>query len=594
MAIPSHDDEHRLPSSPTPRTSGVIAYEDPNLRQTTDRNSRDREMVRRLARLLGILFLVFGLVLIPSLLMSLEQRVGPAPTALMIGFGACLLFGIILSIAAATLSQATMAGVMLVLVVAVVAGMLMLLAAAGSFLSALTGYNSSAALVQSLAMLSFAVALGFLAYYAFRVVLVRGRTGGTFENVHGITSLLNEGDHAARLALFCGAASLLMGIPTAAIATRCLVLAMTPLPPVPVSAPPAALLQAFDGDVYDDKKGLSAPDRQAVIGGIDDALHITPDAHSGIDAALREIGVPLLEGVARPLTREGIKNLVLRKNPGIAKPREKRLTIGDVAFETQRLWFSGGITRYPPNPPESIQFSRDRVDQGIYTGRASMTLIGDWISVIRRSAPAQTSMTLGQALKLQEMVLQRRVYLPRRDAPNGALPAASPFTAERWLADGVLELAVDGEKRWITRGGTEWLKPPQEMAAIAVASAAAHARARVFPIAPFAVAAALMGSLAMIAAAASLIGLWLGRIRAARQRDLATAQLASSALFVAGWTVFLVLYFKSSAGNSKDLRILFDPFIFVLFLAVVSIIAFAGVIGPIALRRGGATAEPQH
>jgi hypothetical protein len=132
------------------------------------------------------------------------------------------------------------------------------------------------------------------------------------------------------------------------------------------------------------------------------------------------------------------------------------------------------------------------------------------------------------------------------------------------------------------------------MAAIAVASAAAHARARVFPIAPFAVAAALMGSLAMIAAAASLIGLWLGRIRAARQRDLATAQLASSALFVAGWTVFLVLYFKSSAGNSKDLRILFDPFIFVLFLAVVSIIAFAGVIGPIALRRGGATAEPQH
>jgi hypothetical protein len=579
MTTPSHNDQ-----PPAPRRT-VIAYEDTRLKQSADAFSRDREMVRRLARLLGFFFLVYGFILAVSLMMSMTQRVGAAPTAMMVVVGAYLLFGLILSIAAATFTQATIAGVMLVLVVAILATLLMLFTAATSFLSALTGYNTSAGLVQSLAALAFAVALGFLSYYTFRVVLVRGRTGGTWENIQGVTSLLTDGAQLRRLALFCGTVSLLVGIPTAAIAARCLVLSMTPLPPVPVSAPPSALLEVFDGDIYDPKKGLAAPDRQAVIDGIDDALHIIPEARGGIDAALREIGVPVMEGVTRPLTREGIKAVVLRKNPAITKPRDKPLNIADVIFEKQQFWFSGGATRFFPEPSASIQFNRDRVDNDTYTGRASLTLVGDWISVIRRSEPAAHPMTLGQARMLQDMVLRRKVYLPPRYARDGALPATSPFTAPRWLADGTLELAVDGEKRWITREGIEWSKPPEEMAAIAAARAAVHARARVLQVAPTAVAAALLGSLATIAAAVSLIALGIGSIRPKRKRDIASAQLAGSALLVAGWTFFLVSYFRSAAGNAKDLRVLLDPLIFILFLAAAGIVTFAGIIGPIALRR---------
>lgn len=457
----------------------LLPYADARTDEVRQRDSLDRAMTVRLARLIGLslLFLSLAATFLVLVVSAGMRRRGTPVTVLVITLlGGFFVPGVVLLASRRAVARGGIVGP-----VAMLIGGLMALAGL-----AFAGFESVLALSSAMhpgpewvQCLSAALLLGACLKMLFHVVRLlafngRGASEAAIIDVRDVlrADWLRAPENARRAGLFAAvgrvgggvvlvAAGLLLCIPSGVwhIAAR---------KPVAPTAP-AYLTAPFRGDLYG-PDGLTAAERRSFLAALDPNATLPPKVHARIDNALRHAGGDLLAGVARPLTpgvlsafvpnpfSERIASIRFSNGRHIRLDGE-RVEMGDdgrdygyVTGDRYYEWSqslprssSSGRSTNPPLPVWSYQYLNDRLDAINRAGRGPMTQ--------------------AQADRLTN-------WMTMNAGSNGSDEPRDRLGNWNWLPDGSLRIDLDSSTQWVGPAGDVTSTSPQERAALAAAELA--------------------------------------------------------------------------------------------------------------------------
>ncbi|HWE94536.1 MAG TPA: hypothetical protein VG269_11285 [Tepidisphaeraceae bacterium] len=448
----------------------LLPYADARTDEVRQRDSLDRAMTVRLARLIGLslLFLSLAATLLVLVVSAGLRRRGTPVTVLVITLlGGFFVPGIVLLASRRAVARGGTVGP-----VAMLIGGLMALAGL-----AFAGFESVLALSSAMhpgpewvQCLSAALLLGACLKMLFHVVRLlafdgRGASEAAIIDVRDVlrTDWLRAPENARRAGLFAAvgrvgggvvlvAAGLLLCIPSG-------VWHITARKPVAPTAP-AYSTAPFGGDLHG-PDGLTAAERRSFLAALDPNATLPPKVHARIDNALRHAGGHLLAGVARPLA------------PGVLAA----FVPNPLSGPTASIHFSNG--RHIRLDGDRVEMGDDGRDYGYVTGDRyyewsrytanqprlvwSFQYLNDRLDAINRAG--RGPMTQAQADRLTN-------WMTLNAGSNGSDEPRDRLGNWNWLPDGSLRIDLDSSPQWVGPAGDVTGASPQERAALAAAELA--------------------------------------------------------------------------------------------------------------------------
>jgi hypothetical protein len=454
---------------------GVLGYADNKTDVEQAENSFDREMTKRLSRVIGICLVIFaGLLMLLSCAGLTVSRAnsssGPLAFLAFLFLGYVLPGFILIASVGRTRSLATL---VFILLASVWTFCVMATTLAGAIFLFARHIEADATILHSLADLLLMLGIAKLLYHDIRLLAFGGRRGGNAEAIIGLGALFSlrwvVDPELRRWALFAvQSARVLMGLLLALAGGLLLRSALKS--PIPSIAPaPAPFVPA---DLYG-AGGLPATERGQATAVFDAQRWMTNDERLLFDEALRHTGISYLEPIRRPITTAAVRNAIRGNIPSQSASAPRRaqffshlgatitLTDGELICQTRTPCRIVGNVYIPDSTTR------------FHNGRWNLQYIESALAKLNQGGGKFTA-AQGDAIK----------NLYTQDEPALVDPE-DPIGAPEFRSDGTLKLQYTPEKRpslqsgysspfpvrgkdvWIAPDGRALDQPPPDLAELA-------------------------------------------------------------------------------------------------------------------------------